>query len=386
VSDAVPGRDNSSTPSPGSSAVRRSPASPLGRGEAKAGWLTVSGGRRVRRGVGVPPPLPHRVGERVGVRGRGVAPAVGLLLLALPASVHAQLGDVQVKATADRATIRLSDPVRVTLTVIGRAPLRIDLPDPLLSPESDLAWRIRPAGPPEVQPLDGGREQWSQTYRLDPYATGEVGLEFAPIRVNGQDVKPAPLSVRVLTDVTEAKPDAARPVTGIEELPPAPPDDPGAVGWALVTGAAAVLAAAVLAALRRRWRARAKPLPPAEWAVARLDRLGGELAAGRVSGGVLADRVAAVLRGFVERRYGLPATRLTTGELILEVERAGWPAEPAAALRAILDRCDRAKFAGQVPDPAACGELVTGAREWVTAQAPPAPVAAEAGSYMTPAK
>jgi hypothetical protein len=179
----------------------------------------------------------------------------------------------------------------------------------------------------------------------------------------------------VQTNVTEAKPDAARPVTGIEELPPAPPDDPGAVGWLFVGGAAAVVAVAVLVALRRRWRARARPLPPTEWAVARLDRLGADLAADRVSGGELADRLAAVLREFVERRYGLPATRLTTGELAIEAQRAGWPAEPAAVLRALLDRCDRAKFAGEVPDPTACGDLLAGAREWVTAQAPPVPAA-----------
>jgi len=116
----------------------------------------------------------------------------------------------------------------------------------------------------------------------------------------------------------------------------------------------------------RRARAKPPPLPPSEWAVRELDRLGGELEGDRATGGEAAARVAAVLREFVERRYGLPAPKLTTTELLAECERASWPAEQAAPLRELLEQCDRAKFAGDVPDAAEATELVNRAREWVS--------------------
>src|SRR5205823_12908527 len=135
-----------------------------------------------------------------------------------------------------------------------------------------------------------------------------------------------------------------------------------------VGGATTLLfAAAVLAALRRRWREKGRMLPPGAWAAAEFDRLGRE----RVTGGELAERLAAVLREFVERRYGLPAPKLTTAELLAEADRAGWPAESVAALRGLLERCDRAKFAGEAPAEAEGAELLGRAREWVTSQSPP---------------
>ena len=46
---------------------------------------------------------------------------------------------------------------------------------------------------------------------------------------------------------------------------------------------------------------------------------------------------AAVLREFVERRYGLSAPKLTTTELLAECERAGWPTEDYHLARSLVD-------------------------------------------------
>jgi hypothetical protein len=102
------------------------------------------------------------------------------------------------------------------------------------------------------------------------------------------------------------------------------------------------------------------PLPPVEWALAALDAADRDL-----TGRPLADRVADVLRMFIEAQHQLPAPRLTTAELVRDAEGANWPAESVAELRALLERCDRAKFAGAEPDAAEGHDLVARAKRWV---------------------
>jgi hypothetical protein len=296
---------------------------------------------------------------------RAVVAVLGCVLSATPVSAQT----VTATAKADRESIRLSDTVRVTLTLEGPDPLRVDLPEPLLAKEAAAAWRVRPAGPPVVEALPGGRERWSRPYRFDPYLPGDPArIVFAPIMVTAgtanrsDEVQGPVVEVKVQTTLTAAKPDDARPVTGIETLPPVMPGDSGSGVWLVIAVPAALFLAGLLVGLRKRWLAKRRPLPAPAWAAAEFDRLGGE------SGVAFADRLAAVLRGYVERRYGVPAPRLTTAELAAEAGRAGWPAD---GLRELLDRCDRAKFAGEAPDAAEARELLARAREWVSSQSPP---------------
>ena len=102
-------------------------------------------------------------------------------------------------------------------------------------------------------------------------------------------------------------------------------------------------------------------MPPAEWAAAAFDRLERDGAAGAA----LVEGVAAVVRGFVERRFGIPAPKLTTQELLAAAVAGGWPVEQTEPLRALLDECDRAKFAGDVPDDDGCRGLLARGRDWV---------------------
>jgi hypothetical protein len=71
---------------------------------------------------------------------------LALLLLALLAPVAPAQPPTATVAT-DRTTLGLSESLLATLTVEGPAPLRVDPPTPLLLPDSDRNWRIRPAGP-----------------------------------------------------------------------------------------------------------------------------------------------------------------------------------------------------------------------------------------------
>jgi hypothetical protein len=306
--------------------------------------------------------------------------AVGLLAIGvLMAAVAAQDDHITAAATPDRPSVSLSESVLVTLRITGPAPLRVEVPEKLLTAESERTWEIQPEGPAKAE-RQGTREQWSQAFRLKPWRAGEkVPLAFTPFKVAaGTDLNPRAVAWPVLAMAVDpgswkrATPDdldAARnraSVSGIEDLPPPTVVPPDRVGWLLVAGTSVLFATAVLVALRRRTRP--KPLPPHEWAWGQLDRLEREGIAGRE----LADELAAVLREFAERRFGLPATRLTTAELIDECDRTGWSVDSTAGLRDLLDRCDRAKFAGDAPEAVEAANLLGRAREWVIAARPPA--------------
>lgn len=277
--------------------------------------------------------------------------------------------------TAETRTVRLSESVRVTLSVEGESPLRVEPPDEILDEESAAVWRARPAGPATVMDLPGGRQRWARTYRLDPYLPGKpLRLGFAPARAfAGTDPQPKevvwkPVDVTVTTEVTGAGTADARPPTGIEELPPVG-DTAGS--WRERAAALAVLGVAILLAggvgawlLRKRRR---PPPSPEEWAIARLDELAPDDPA-------FADRLSDALRQYVEARTPIAATKLTTAELRAELERSGgWSAERAGDLIAVLDRCDRVKFAADRPTNEEAAALVGFARRVVRPAAPPTP-------------
>lgn len=292
--------------------------------------------------------------------------AFGLIIFLLAAPAAAQ--PISARSRSEPATITLSRFVTVTLTLDAPAPLRVEPSEAQLAPESAKGWRIRPLGPATVETV-GEREVWTRRYRLDPFdvpLNAETQVAFAPVKVNGQSRTWPPVRVTVGTvwkkpgDVKpgDVKPEDAHPVTGIEELPPRATADPADVGWVILAGAGVVFVAVLVLGVVRRKLAK-PPLPPREWALAEL------AAAGTLAGRPLADRVADVLRIYVEAQHRLAAPRLTTTELVAEAGAADWPAERVGELQAILERCDRAKFAGAEPDAAEGHDLVARAKAWV---------------------
>ena len=283
-----------------------------------------------------------------------------LAVLLCTGTAPAQPPGVCAEAVPDRTAVTLSQRVNVTLTLEGPAPLLVKLPEQLLTADANIAWRIRPdpvAPQAQVNALANGREQWRQVYRLDPFDEGALLVSFNPVTVNGQPVTWPPVAIAVTKTVGEGT--AARPVTPPEDVPVPPVDTPRVpVGiWVVVAFGQMCLVVAVAVWARRR---KAKPVPPGEWALAALAKLEG--------GAETVERVAAILRTFVERRFAIPAPKLTTAELSAAAEQA-WPVERAESLRALLDACDRAKFAGDAPADGG-RELARLAADWVTAAAP----------------
>jgi len=124
-------------------------------------------------------------------------------------------------------------------------------------------------------------------------------------------------------------------------------------GWILL-GAALVVLAAWAAWRRGRRRAagggpEGPPLSPEERARRELEAL---LASGLWEGGgtrAFYERLASILREYLEARHGLPATRLTTHDLGRRLRRAGLDPSRAGAARELLDSCDMVKFAKHRP-------------------------------------
>ena len=290
---------------------------------------------------------------------------LAVFAITIPSAASAQA--ITITATPDsRKPLELSDHVRMTLAIEGLAPLSVEfaksvqrgLPPEaaLLAEESSRNWTIRAIGKPSTQTLANGREKWSQEFRLDPYVPGEWYVKFAPVKVNGRELEVPGIALTVNpTKATEPQND-----TGIESLPPLPPTPSGfpAILWWGLALAVVVAGAIVL----WRWRSASPPVSPAEWAIAafaKLERDG-------VGGAALVERVADVLREFIERRFGIPATRFTTHELLAAAEEQPvWSIEETDALKGILDRCDRTKFAGDIPDDDGCRSLLAAGRNWI---------------------
>jgi hypothetical protein len=258
-----------------------------------------------------------------------------------------------VRATASASALRLSDTVEVTLTVTGTAPLRVELPKELLDPASAVGWQITPAGAATVSP-DG--TTWTQKYTLSPFVPGEsLVVRFNPIKVNGTDATPNELTFKVETSLRNATAADARPVTGVETLPPPPPAaEPPlvAAGLAVLSGLVVALAV-VLAVARKRTP---KPLTPGEWVRERVGTLQSNLLNGRLTGAEFVECLATAFREYLTRRFGLNTEQKTTAELLASAGDM-WDADTRGEVAELLTACDAVKFAGRVPTPTDCDDL-----------------------------
>jgi hypothetical protein len=279
-----------------------------------------------------------------------------LPLLNALAGIMGQTPDLRWDLALNAAEVRLSDSVRVTLTVDGAAPLRVTVPPKVLAGDAEAVWKVRVVAGPTVTDLGNGRQRWTLTLRLDPYLRGDaLPVAFAPFEaVTGSDPTPRSITwprktVKVWSAASVT--DDVRPVTGIEPTPPAAVET---VNWTGPILALSAVAAAGLAVgvVRNRRRGRVPPTP-----FERADR--------RLAAATDAATVADAVREYVESTFAVPATRLTTPELRMQLN--GIPDGAGAALVSLLERCDGAKFARDDLDRA---ELVEQARSFLVLARP----------------
>jgi hypothetical protein len=323
--------------------------------------------------------------------------ALAVLALALLSGAPARADDYEQKQ--DNATLRILRAGKVedgqvesalgnvkldlTLTVEGRAPLKVGAGDDEAVKEQVAALNAPPPGlgckavGPAVRTTTADGERWQITLHLDPRKDGKVELRPAPLEyTEGPDgvkhrVEWRPIPLVITSELASLDPkQEMRPITGLEE-PPAPP--PSWLRW--LPWAAVIVAVAGLVVggwgLRRRFAAPARPLAPHEWAARELDRLealrlpeAGELERYHT---LLSD----VVRAYLERRFSLPASHQTTAEFLETMRRSPQLTPPQQRLlRDFLERCDMAKFARADPPLAECRAVAAMARDFVQQTTP----------------
>lgn len=290
---------------------------------------------------------------------------MSFLFAAIAMLMQVNAGDpaaIQVQAAVSQDSVRIGQPVTLTVTVSGIVGAA-DVAFPAL-PDSGA---ITALGPPSLAADRGMR---SARYELAAWDFGDQRLPSADVRVvtDAAELRiPLPeVSVHVVS-VLPAEAD-------IDTLAWQPPSDVLGPNWSTAEKAAALglalaLALATFLYLRRRGDVQPVPVPEArsarELALEALERLeeSGMIEAGELKG--MFSALSYILREFLARTDGDWSLDLTTAELMPLVGMDGVPEVQVRSLGGLLDRADRVKFAGQRPTRAQAGRALDAARHWL---------------------
>jgi hypothetical protein len=160
--------------------------------------------------------------------------------------------------------------------------------------------------------------------------------------------------------------------------------------WLWIAGAV-TLVLALGAAAAYWWRRRhatkdvepqAPPIPAHEVALAALDRLAATEPVGDAAVRRYHFALSEIVRAYIEGRFGLNATDLTSEEILSSLGRLELSDELARGLRAFLLDTDAVKFAAHRPPRAEVSAILDWARRFVEATRPvePEPSAVETAS------
>jgi len=215
---------------------------------------------------------------------------------------------------------------------------------------------------------DGGFTVRRRRLTLEPERSGElvIPVREAWFHRDGADEESSvaseaiPITVEPIEDADAVALPEARPVFRPEDV--LVEDGLSAWWWVLLALPAAV---AGLVLLRRRRRPEPPPRPAHELAWEALRRLAAAklLEAGEVERFFVA--LSAILREYVERRFGVRAPERTTREFLGEAVDHPNLAEHCAGLERFLELADRVKFARHRPEDSRIQEAVDVTRTFV---------------------
>jgi hypothetical protein len=282
---------------------------------------------------------------------RGPLLALALALAAAARGAAADPAPVTVTAAVSPARATIGTPLRYTVEVAADPGVEVAVEQPAerIGPLDVVDFGVEPPRTAE------GRRVITRWFTLVAWGPGDLALPTPAVRWRRGDGEPetVPAGTTAVTieSVLAATPDAKdiRDVKGVEPVP---------VDWRPYWLAAAALAAlAALVWLVRRLRARggraaaAKPPPPPHVAAAAALA---ELARRRLpQAGAFVEHytaLAAIVRTYVERRFGLRAPEMTTEEFLAAGARdARLVPTHRGLLREFLTECDLVKFARHRP-------------------------------------
>jgi hypothetical protein len=214
-------------------------------------------------------------------------------------------------------------------------------------------------------PMAEGKLRWSYRYALEFFLPGDYELPAAVVSFTGSpssstsdgDVDvPAPRQVKTDPIAVAARDPHAAPMSSeelrnIATLPPV--ELPGIMGpwwWLLLAGAVALVATIVL--LRRRGGRRAVEIhvPAHEWARRQIAALVADDLIRKERIQEFYYRISGIVRGYIERRFGVSAPEMTTEEFLVAAASDGrFGPQHARDLNEFLTACDLVKYARQIP-------------------------------------
>ena len=264
---------------------------------------------------------------------------------------HRPRAPVEASTAVDRAVATTGDVITYSVTV-DRDPLfEVELPEP----GAEIAgFRIFDLG--REEPVEaGGRLVETRWYKLRADIIGSyvlppvtVGFRPADSTEEWQTVETSAIFVEVESvlpgdgEATDIR--GLKPLRTVRRGPP--------WLWIGIGLAALVLAAAAAWAWLRRPRPEAPPIPPHVLAFSDLDALRSTDFQDPAAVRRFHFRISEVIRAYVEGRWSLNATDLTTEEILPELPAlADLPPSEARRLGEFLDATDRVKFAEHRPPP-----------------------------------
>jgi hypothetical protein len=283
------------------------------------------------------------------------------------------LPPVQVTARIDKAVATTGDQLRYEVIAKHDPEVELSVSDP---GERIAGFRILDLGTEETERADG-REEMAWWYTLRADLVGSYVLEGAVVRWRRSPEAPwqeevaSPIFVEVAS-VLPTEGVEGLDIRDIKALAPPPKADNRVITAALLALLAALLLAAWAVFFRTRTKALTPPRPAHEVALEALAALSTR-AEGEDAVRSWHFDLSAILRRYVEQRFALNATDLTTEEILAGADHIEQlSGSELEALSGFLQATDRVKFAGHTAGPDDMASCHAAATDFVhTTKAPP---------------
>ncbi|MGA1795585.1 MAG: BatD family protein [bacterium] len=262
-----------------------------------------------------------------------------------------QLQPVEVESGVDRSTITVGESVTYTLTVRATAGITPRIPDMGVKITGLRIIDMGAEGPLE----EDGKRVWEKWYTLQADAAGSYVIP--PAVVAYQDPNGGGKEVRASRIFVEAVAGAASESESadIRDIKPPEPMGTSLVLLYILTGLAVcalIIGGIVLGRFLRSRHKKETVLPPCpdEVALRELERLKASHHLDRNDYRSFYFELSGILRGYMEKRFGLPAQESTTEELIPRIEAMDLTRPQKDTVRVLSSGEDLVKFAQHTPD------------------------------------
>ncbi len=276
----------------------------------------------------------------------------------------ATAGPVTLTLTVNPADPTFNERAEVVVEVIAETGVTVDVGDYERSDslaDHQFEFRITPVDRKSALPANGEKLKWTYRYAVEFFLPGDYVLPSAVVSyvdsreasdsatpAQTHEMKTEPLTV-VAHDTKPLTPEELKTITA---LPPVELREPWSRWWWAAPPLLATLAT-VLVALVRRSRRRQQvvvPIPAHEWAKRQIAALVSEDLVRRGWVQEFYYRISDIVRGYIERRFGVSAPEMTTEEFLAAAASDGRFGERnTTELNEFLNACDLVKYARQLP-------------------------------------